>query len=237
MSGKGLAVIVGASQGAGETVAKGLAEDGYTTVLLARNKEKLDSVAKYSSEKTGRLPYVFSVDITNHAELFVVIEKIKNMGKPVDVLVNVAGRYAHGTLDLDEEEFRTVLETNVVAQFTVIKNLVPLMKQQKHGYIIDIASRAGKYGFSGRGLYVASKFALVGLGESLYRELAAFNIKVTTVCPAWINTAMASQAKTPFPGEDMIQPEDILNTIRYLLNLSKGACIREMLIECPKSVL
>ena len=87
------------------------------------------------------------------------------------------------------------------------------------------------------GIYGASKFALVGLSESLYRELAPLNIKVTTLCPGWVNTQMAKDANTPFPDEEMIQPDDILRAIRFLLNLSPHACIRELVIECTHSLL
>jgi len=96
--------------------------------------------------------------------------------------------------------------------------------------------RAGKIGMHDRGVYAASKFALVGLSESLYRELAAHHVKLTTICPSWVNTAMATEAKTALLPEQMIQPADILHTIRYLLALSASVCVRELSMECGLNV-
>lgn len=110
------------------------------------------------------------------------------------------------------------------------------MKQQQSGYIFNVASRSGKVGFAGSGGYSASKFGLVGLNESLYRELTPQGIKVTALCPAWVNTKMAREAGTPLEAGEMIQPDDLFETIRWLLNLSSGACVKEVVITNPKSL-
>ena len=110
------------------------------------------------------------------------------------------------------------------------------MRAQRTGYIVNIASRAGKIGFAGEGVYCAEKFGLVGLSESVYRELAGDGIKVTTLCPGWVNTDMAQAAGTPLSAPDMIQPADILQTIRWLLSLTPATCVREVVIECLKSI-
>jgi 3-oxoacyl-[acyl-carrier protein] reductase len=93
----------------------------------------------------------------------------------------------------------------------------------------------GKIGFEGSGFYSASKFGLVGLNESLYRELAKSNVKVTALCPGWVNTDMAL-ASAPISGDDMIQPEDLAKSIEYLLSLSKNTVIKELVIECKGSI-
>lgn len=85
-------------------------------------------------------------------------------------------------------------------------------------------------------MYCAEKFGLVGLSESVYRELAGDGIKVTTLCPGWVNTDMAQAAGTPLSAPDMIQPADILQTIRWLLSLTPATCVREVVIECLKSI-
>ncbi len=111
------------------------------------------------------------------------------------------------------------------------------MRQNGRQYSCNIASLAGKYGFPDGGLYSASKFGLVGLSESLYREFSACGVKVTAICPGWVNTDMARKAGATVEDEEMIQPSDILKSIRYLLDLSGPACVRELAIECSKSVL
>ena len=110
------------------------------------------------------------------------------------------------------------------------------MKKQQSGYIFNVASRSGKVGFSGSGGYSASKFGLLGLNESLYRELTPQGIKVTALCPAWVNTQMAREAGTPLEAEEMIQPSDLFHTIQWLVNLSSGACVKEVVITNPQSL-
>ena len=110
------------------------------------------------------------------------------------------------------------------------------MKKQKSGYIFNISSRAGIIGFAGNAGYVASKFGLVGFSQSLYRELTPQGIKVTAICPSWVNTRMAYEAGTPAEPEEMIQPEDIFQTVKWLLSLSPGASVKEIVVDAPKSI-
>jgi len=237
MSDKGLAIITGASQGIGACIAKGLATDGYQTVLIARNQNRLQSIAnEIKSLKNTSEPICISVDITNHRELKQDLKE-KTNERNISVLVNCAGLWLDGSLEESEENVLKIFDVNVISPYLILQEVVKKMKKQRDGYIFNISSRAGRYGFSNGGLYSASKFALVGLSESLYRELASFNIKVTAICPGWVKTEMAKDAGTPLKDDEMIQPEDILNSIKYLLRLSKSACIKELLLECTKSML
>jgi short-subunit dehydrogenase len=237
MKKKGLAIIIGASQGIGECVAVGLAEDGYRPALISRNSEKLHYVAGRISAPGRRPPLVFPLDITDYAAASRVMREIIDLDTPIDVIVHSSAVYVKGTLGEDVSQVQHILNTNVVAHYAVLKLLIPVMKAQGYGHVFTIASRAGKYGYPGVGIYGASKSALIGLSESLYRELAPLNIKVTALCPGWVNTRMARDAETPFSDEEMIQPEDILQAIRFLMNLSKHACVKELVIESSKSVL
>jgi short-subunit dehydrogenase len=241
MNKKGLAIITGASQGIGASVAKGLSQDGYQVVLIARNVGNLQKIAREIRESDYYTkdiePIIFPLDISNHEAIHDKLATLRNQEKPISILVNSAAMWLDGTLEESIENFQKILDVNVVSQYAILKEIVDIMKEQKAGYIFNIASRAGKYGFAGGGLYGASKFALVGLSESLYRELAPLGIKVTSLCPGWVNTEMARQANTPFKDEEMIQPGDILNSIMYLLSLSDNACIKEIVIECSKSIL
>jgi NAD(P)-dependent dehydrogenase (short-subunit alcohol dehydrogenase family) len=145
--------------------------------------------------------------------------------------------FIDGTMEWSVDDFRKIIETNVVAQYGIMKTVLEFMKRNRKGYVFNVASRAGTYGFPGGGTYGATKFALVGLTDSLYREYAPQGIRFTSLCPGWVNTEMAKDAGTPFLGEEMIQPEDILKTVRYLLGLSGNICIREIVIEMQKSII
>jgi short-subunit dehydrogenase len=239
MTEKGLAIITGASQGIGACVAHGLALDGYKTVLIARNKLKLEMVANEIKDLGSNIqaPIFIPLDITDHQNVRKELKSLISTGQNISILVNCAAIWLDGSLAETDDNFSHLLDVNLISAYVILQEIVGIMKKQKNGYIFNIASRAGKYGFPGGGIYSSSKFALIGLSESLYRELAPDNIKVTSICPGWVNTEMAKLCNTPLADIDMIQPSDILNSIRYLLNLSESTCIKELVLECTKSIL
>ncbi len=239
MSGSKVAIITGASDGIGEVVVQGLAEDGYKTILVARSEDKLEKVAEGIRKKVSPeiSPIVIPLDVSLHEQVLHALGEILNEQGRIDVLVNNAGIWRDGTSNARAEDFDALYRVNVRGAFSVVQTVVPLMKEQQYGYIINIASRAGKYGFEDTGAYSASKFGLVGLSESLYRELLPHGIKVTALCPGWVNTKMAFEAHSPLPAEEIIQPDDILNAIRFLLHLTTATCIKEIVIECRKHII
>lgn len=230
------ALVTGASRGIGKAIAIGLAGLGYQLVVTARNSFDLEEVSREITDQGGLKPAVFPLDITNRKEAQKMISQVLNDFKGVDVLVNNAGIHFGGSLELPLEDFKSMLETNLTAQLMLTQLVVPVMKHQQSGYIFNIASRSGKVGFAGSGGYCATKFGLVGLNESLYRELSPFGINVTALCPAWVNTGMAQEAGTPLKPDEMIQPHDLFETIKWLLTLSPGACVKEVVITNPKSL-
>ena len=228
-----VAIITGAGKGIGKAIAIGLAKLDYRTILIGRNKKDLDEVALSISKDSAYNPETIQLDITNSENVNTAISEIHKKYNQIDILVNNAGIYIDGTVDISETNFTKMLETNLTAQFVFLHEVVPIMKKQKSGYIFNVASRAGKIGFAGSGAYSASKFGLVGLNESLYRELVPLGISVTALCPGWVNTKMAIEAGTKLHGKQMIQPDDLFKTIKWLLSLSPGACVKEVILETP----
>ena len=208
---KGLAIITGASQGIGAVIAAGLATDGYRVVLIARSKQNLEKVHDeiMRSNKHVQEPIVLPLDITDCTKADTEIKDIHQKYGAVDILVNAAAMFMDGSLSEPVDNFRKIMEINVIAQ----------------------------YGIADGGIYGSTKFALLGVAESRYRELAPLGIRVTTLCPGWVNTDMAKKAGTPFKDEEMIQPDDLLNTIRCLLNLSENVCIKDIVFEMKKSII
>lgn len=236
---KNLAIVTGAGQGIGAAIAKGLAKEGYRVVLIARNKAKLDIVCQEIKNQDNTIfdPVVLPIDLTEYNNVDIELNKLHQKFGEISILVNAAAMFMDGSLSEPVDNFKKILEINLVAQYNILKTVVPIMKEQKSGYIFNIVSRAAKYGFADGGIYGASKFGFQGLSESLYHELAPFGIHVTSLCPGWVNTEMAKIAGTPYKENEMVQPEDILKTIIYLLNLSPNVCIKDIVFEMEKSLI
>ena len=236
-----VAIITGASRGIGKACAIGLSQKGYRTVLVARTAAKLreaaNEIQKQQPKDDDLTPVVYPLDVTDFLKVQQFVQEIMDKLKRIDLLINNAGITIQGTLDISISDFDHLYHSNLRAPFSLLKAVVPIMKKQKGGHIFNIASRSGKIGLSGKGGYVSTKFGLVGLGESLYRELAEEGIKVTSICPSWVNTDMAQQAGAPLAREEMIQPEDIMKTIQWVLDLSSNTCVKEVVIECRKSIV
>lgn len=228
-----VAIITGAGKGIGKAIALGLATLNYQTVLIGRNESDLTKVSEQIKHEHKIQPLVFQLDIINSKAVREAIQSVFQSYGRIDVLVNNAGIYFSGSSSISEENFRKMLETNLTAQFVFLNEVIPVMKKQGSGYIFNVASRAGKVGFADSGGYSASKFGLVGLSHSLYRELNPLGIRVTALCPGWVDTKMAYEAGTSLKGEQMIQPEDLSKTIKWLLSLSSGACVKEVVLETP----
>jgi len=239
MKERGLAIVTGASRGIGAAIAAGLAGDGYRTVLIARGREGLERVRQGILEQDAACPepILLPGDITDYAAVAGELSRVCESSGPVEVLVNSAAIFLEGSLEQPVEQFRRIMDVNVTAQYNILQTVAAIMKKQRNGWIINIASRAGKYGFSGGGTYSTTKFALVGLTESLYRELAPLGIRVTALCPGWVDTDMAWESGTPLKAQEMIQPEDMAKTVLYLLNLSPAVRIREIVLEVSKSII
>ncbi len=148
----------------------------------------------------------------------------------ISVFVNNAGYYRSGTSSVPMDEVQRMIDVNFLAAVRFVKAVLPSMKKLGRGYIFNIASLAGIETFAEVGSYSASKFALVGYSSSLAQELAPMGIKVTALCPSWVNTQNSKDA--PMKPGQMIKVEDLALTVRYLLSLSSSALVREIIIRC-----
>ena len=234
------ALITGASRGIGKELALGFAREGYKTILFARNEAKLAEVKKEVDKIVNGITEleaeIYPVDITNFAGIQKIIKEVIDIHKRIDVLVNNAGIWKDGSVERPIEEYKEVLDVNLVAPYAILQQVVPQMKKQKSGYIFNVSSRGGTYGFPKSATYVSSKFGLSGMSESLYRELAEYNVKVTALCPSYVNTDMAEDVGPTVTPEEMIQPLDIMKTINWLLSLSPSVYIKDVIIECQKKI-
>ncbi|MCH9614694.1 MAG: 3-oxoacyl-[acyl-carrier-protein] reductase FabG [Chlamydiia bacterium] len=222
------AIITGASRGIGKAIAERLAKLGYRLALIARDEKKLQAVPG------DHLRY--SLDVSDEKAVHTAVADISRQVDSVDVLVNAAGILHTQTSSISSEDLRSLIEINLFGSIYFMQAIAPIMQKQQSGYIFNIGSRAGKNGVSSLGGYAASKFGLVGYSESLSLELAVDNIKVTSINPGWVDTDMARE-NTASPPEEMIQIQDIADTIEYLLGLSSHCAIQEITLKCQGSLI
>jgi NAD(P)-dependent dehydrogenase (short-subunit alcohol dehydrogenase family) len=228
-----VAFITGASRGIGKAVALGLAKEGYRICLLSRSKKELQEVANEIDASQATL--IYECDVTNINLVNQVVEDIVKKCGHIDVLFNNAGILRDGTLE-NVKDFNDMIQVNLIGAFNVLHAVVAYMKKRQQGYVFNLASLCGKVGYAGIGAYTASKFGLVGLSESLFNELASYNVKVTAICPSYVATDMVVHVEYP-PQNLMIQPEDIVKIVRGLLSLSPQAYVKEIVVNCHATLI
>lgn len=230
-----VALITGA-RGIGKAVALGLAKEGYHICLLSRSKESLQKVANeiVKNPQLSSEPLIYECDVTNIDSVTEAIEDIIKKCGHIDLLFNNAGILRDGTLE-NVNAFNEMVNVNLMGAFNILHCVVPHMKKRQQGYIFNLASICGKIGYASIGAYTASKFGLVGLSESLFNELASYNVKVTAICPSFVATDMVAHLEYP-PQNLMIQPDDIFQIIRGLLLLSPQACVKEIIVYCRATI-
>lgn len=224
-----VAIVTGASSGIGHGMAKALASQGASVVLVARRKDKLDALAlKIVNEKQIAIP--IQADVTSQSEVDrAVVIVIEKLGR-VDILVNNAGVYVGTPADsMKENDWDKVIDTDLKAYAFFVKAVIPQMKKQNWGRIINIASVAmgGQgFGIAGGSAYAASKGGIIGLTESLAVELAPFNILVNAIAPGLIisemtesivNNKSALESFLPrIPLKRAGKPEEVASLAVYL---------------------
>ncbi|MDQ6610634.1 MAG: oxidoreductase [Bacteroidota bacterium] len=196
-------LITGASSGFGEALTKAVMDKGDKVVATFRKPEQASAFTQqYNNQGLGVV-----MDVTDASQIKSGVGQGLEKFKRIDVLVNNAG---YGTVGAIEEfstaEIRAQMETNFFGALAITQELLPLMRQQGAGHIVQISSVAGFRGSPGFGLYNASKFALEGFSEALSQEVASFGIKVTIVEPG--------PFRTQFLGDSMKQAEQKIETYK-----------------------
>ena len=226
-----VAIVTGASRGIGRAIATELAGNGmYVVVNFAGNVESAEETLRLVREAGGD-GEVYKANVADEAECKAMCDDVvKRLGK-VDVLVNNAGITRDKlVMAMSDEDFNSVIDTNLLGTFHMIKFLVRYMLKNKGGRIINIASVSGVLGNAGQANYSASKAGVIGLTKSVARELSTKNICVNAVAPGFIQTDMtdvlSDQVKDTLlkqiPRKALGKPEDVAAAVCFLASEEAG---------------
>jgi short-subunit dehydrogenase len=222
----GTALITGASSGIGAVYADRLAKRGYDLILVARNRERLDALAKRVAGETGRSIEIVSADLSDKADLG-RIETLLRTDTRITTLVNNAGVAAiTPLLDSDVEKMDDMITLNVRALTRLTYAVAPGLVSRGGGTIINIASIVGVAPEILNGVYGASKAYVLALSQSLHKELAEKNVRIQAVLPGATATDIWAKAGRPvehLPGEIVMSTDDMVDAA--LAGLDQGELV------------
>jgi NAD(P)-dependent dehydrogenase (short-subunit alcohol dehydrogenase family) len=219
-----LAVVTGASSGIGRAVALDLAQRGVAVALLARDPRRLDDVALRVSALGGRSLAV-PVDVADETSVRAALRRVRDLLGEPDILVNAAGFAVWKPFaGIADAEHRRMMDVNYWGTWNCLRELLPGMRERGVGAIVNISGGGGKFAFAVTSGYSASKFAVTGLSESLYRELRGSGVQISCLHPGSVETPFWNEASTPRAGIPVLaryapkmSPAAIARQVRYCL--------------------
>ncbi|NOJ31483.1 MAG: short-chain dehydrogenase/reductase [Candidatus Nitrosocosmicus sp.] len=225
-----VALVTGSSSGIGHEIALVLARNGYFTFATMRDLQKKSKLESIKDEENLPLEFV-QLDVTNEESVRIAVQTIQDDKDRIDVLVNNAGYGLTGALeDLSIDEIKTQFETNFYGLIRTTQAVLPIMRKQRSGIIVNISSGAGRFGYPMGSAYVSTKFAIEGLSESLSFEVEPFGIKVILIEPGMIRTNFSSASvlakKSLYPNSPYVP---------IMKNMEKG--IKQLLENASSSQL
>ena len=223
-----VALVTGAGKGIGRAVALALATEGVNVGLLARTDSDLPSLAAEIATHGVKTCSVV-VDVADRAAMEAAAAQIAQELGPVDILINNAGiGHFAKFMEMEPAQWEHIIQVNLMGTYYATRAVLPDMIARQTGDIINISSTAGQRGAAGTSAYSASKFAVLGLTESLMQEVRKHNIRVSALTPSTVATPLALENKlTDGNPEKVMQPEDLAEFIVAQLKLNRRIFIKE----------
>ncbi len=222
---KKVIVITGGSDGLGKTITSFLSKDN-DVIIIATNEDKLSYVANENNCE-------YKVcDVTNYNLVESAIKDIVNKYGKIDVLINNAGLWIQGELaSNDSDRIHSVIDVNLLGVINCSKAVVPFMKDNKEGLIININSQAGINHKAERTVYNATKWGVTGFTKSLQDEVAKYGIRVTNVMPGMMKTDMFKKLNIEKNMENGIDTKEVAKLIKFIIDVPKDVMIPEVGIK------
>jgi NAD(P)-dependent dehydrogenase (short-subunit alcohol dehydrogenase family) len=235
------ALVTGASSGIGFAIADLLGQEGHALTLAARRPEKLSAAVEQLRGKGYEVEEV-AANLTSEEDVQRVVGAHRDRFGRLDVLVNSAGIGVGAPVDdMQTKRVDMQLDLNLRAIILFYRECVDLLRaagaEHRNALVINLSSIAGKGGAGWLSVYAATKSAVIGWTQSMNKELAGDGIKNVALCPGFVDTPMTDFIREQVPSEQMIQPSDIAEAVRFLLRTSAWCRVPEIVFERPGETL
>ncbi|SGV80335.1 Short-chain alcohol dehydrogenase [Staphylococcus aureus] len=222
-----VAVVTGAGSGIGEAIATLLHEEGAKVVLAGRNKEKLQNVANQLSQDNVK---VVPTDVTKKEEVDELIKIAQQTFGGLDIVINSAGKMLSSKItDYQVDEWDSMIDVNIKGTLYTAQAALPTMLEQSSGHLINIASISGFEVTKSSTIYSATKAAVHTITQGLEKELAKTSVKVTSISPGMVDTAITA-AYNP-TDRKKLEPQDIAEAVLYALTQPKHVNVNEITVR------
>ena len=226
-----VALITGAGRGIGRAIALRLAKARVRTVLAARTEQEIQATAEIIRQEGGKT-LVVPTDVTRDDQMDNLVEQTLSCYGHVDILVNNAGGGPTRTPIIKSRitDWEQTLKVNLWAAMSLTKLILPFMIERQHGTIITLGSIASFTGQAGEAAYAASKFGLRGFTQSLFEEVRRYGIKVSFLCPGYVDTALIPPNKR-IDREKLLSPDDVAEAAYNIAVSSPRTCPAEVILQ------
>jgi NAD(P)-dependent dehydrogenase (short-subunit alcohol dehydrogenase family) len=231
------AIVTGASSGIGLAVARMLGEEGFGITMAARRPEKLDDAVS-GLAADGFDVHAVAANVAEESEVEKVVAAHRERYGRLDVLVNNAGVGIGASLaEIQTKRLDMQLDINLRSIILFYRECLTMLQaaaaEHKNVLVVNTSSIAGKRGSGWLSVYAAAKHGVVGWTEAMNNELSSHGIKSTALCPAFVDTPMTDFVKGSVAPEEMIRPQDIAESVRFLLKVSPACIVPEIMFVRP----
>jgi 3-oxoacyl-[acyl-carrier protein] reductase len=230
------ALVTGASRGIGFGIALRLAEEGFRTAIVGRNRRRVEEAAKEITEISGTQALAVVGDVSSWSDCVAAVEKVVKEFGAIDVLVPNAGIGIIGSVaESDPADWAMMMETNYLGTAHIVKAALPTMQKQESGDVIAIVSAGGTKGYPEWSGYCATKWAVMGFMDSFAQEVITQGIRVSTLCPGGVDTAFWDDLNKDINRagstgrSKLMSPADVAEMVMLQINLPRNVMLKNAL--------
>jgi len=239
-------LVTGATAGFGKAIAEKFAAGGYDIIITGRRQERLAELKSQLEKQHGVKVITLAFDVRDNNQVETAMNDLRTQIDKIDILVNNAG-LAAGLSTIDEgnlDDWETMIDTNIKGLLYMTRQVLPMMREQARGHIINIGSTAGKGVYKNGNVYCATKYAVDALTQATRIDMLPYGIKVTAINPGMAETEFSlvrfkgdeERAKNMYTGVHALQAEDIADIAWYCATLPAHVCINDLTVTCLTQV-